>query len=172
MSGTPEPLSAILAEMRDFCSGWSEDVDVTVKVGLIYGWICRIEAAAERERKSLQGTIDKMRRAIAENAPGNAAAMREALEYAERWLHGILQFCDRRTRGEEIRVPALSAFGTVDRIRAALSAPARNCDRFATHNEAKAAFLHSYFGPTEPDFVENAFARWLFAPAQEGGDHA
>lgn len=49
MSDQPEPLAAILAEMRDFCSGWSEDVDVTVKVGLIYGWKCRIEEAAKRQ---------------------------------------------------------------------------------------------------------------------------
>ena len=100
--------------------------------------------------------------------------MREALECAKRWLYGMLQFCDRRTRGEEIRVPALSAFGTVDRISAALATPARNCEvsRDAKKTiERCLASLNVESSSASFDAGVCAAIGWMLAPA-EGGDHA
>ena len=56
--------------------------------------------------------------------------------------------------------------------RAALSAPARNCDRFATVDDAKRAYIaeRGHVFIWDGDSSER-FERWLFAPA-EGGDHA
>ena len=183
MSDHPEPLAAILAEMRKAVAPMicGRPKIEAVSIRDVLQWADRIEAAAEREREK-----DRQLAAIAESdeafarcarcdrperAHGNVAAMREALECAKRWLYGMLQFCDRRTRGEEIRVPALSAFGTVDRISAALAAPGRNCDRFATEDEAREAYW-AYREPLEfnnKPFV--AITEWLFAQAK-GGDHA
>jgi hypothetical protein len=59
--------------------------------------------------------------------------------------------------------------------RAALSAPARNCDRFATEDEARKAFQevrgHKVLADVELwDSMDEAGAlvRWLFAPAEGG----
>ena len=179
MSDNPEPLAAILAEMRG-----NEFDDPNLDADGIIGarrlardWADRIEAAAKRERAITDVMLSVKGKWVdhpdPEHAPplfpGNAAAMREALNDAVRWLSGMLQFCDRRRTGEEIRVPAYSAFGTIDRLRAALSAPARNCDRFQTAEEALAEIEKQLFvwNPTLYSVVQ-----WLFAPAKEGGDHA
>lgn len=81
----------------------------------------------------------------------NNAAMREALE---RLLHG-----EYRDRCEVTEI-----------AHAALTAPPRNCDRFATVKEAGIAFAREKIDAPQPcpDFT---FSAWLFAPAkeQEGG---
>ncbi|MBP5545192.1 MAG: hypothetical protein ILM98_14040 [Kiritimatiellae bacterium] len=48
------------------------------------------------------------------------------------------------------------------------TAAARNCDRFANLNEARNAFYQIYFGPTEPEFLDDAFEKWLFDKAEDG----
>lgn len=182
---TPEPLAAILKEMRDFCSGWSEDVDVTVKVGLIYGWMCRIEAAAKRERAITDVMLAVKDKPLPhpdpEHAPplypGNAAALREALANVER----VAKFCaetPRHTPGyptDAARAAVLySRISELGRVaRAALAAPARNCDRFATPDEAIAALranpcANHDFCKEQLDCAECA-TRWLVAPAKKGG---
>ena len=90
-----------------------------------------------------------------QSAPGNAAAMREALLYARNTL--VLYSRDMKPRYQ-----AEVGF-MIDKCDAALSAPARNCDIYPTAEEAYAAWQKL------PNLV-SAFA-WLYAPA-EGGDHA
>ena len=87
---------------------------------------------------------------------GNTAALHEALKPVKRYLDGYT-------------VNILELRRTVD---AALTAPARNCDRFASAEEAWDAYdewveLYRAKGETEP---LNEFG-WLFAPAteKEGG---
>lgn len=69
-------------------------------------------------------------KAEAQSAPGDAAAMREALEQA-------LAYCESDQKSgiaysdNDVLVPML---------RAALAAPARNCDRFADCNTAWKAY--------------------------------
>lgn len=82
--------------------------------------------------------------------PSNAAALREALEKIARWDDGI---------GADISNIA----------RAALAAPARNCDRFATANDAVKGYIAAHPHDDEPD--ASTYGSWLFATA-EGGDHA
>ncbi len=57
-----------------------------------------------------------------------------------------------------------------DKALAALSAPARNCDRFATAEEARRAFESAHSHGIVHNLYTAAFG-WLFAPA-EGGSHA
>ena len=83
---------------------------------------------------------------------GNTAALHEALKPVKRYLDGYT-------------VNILELRRTVD---AALTAPTRNCDRFASAEEAWDAYdawVESYRekGETEP---LNEFG-WLFAPATE-----
>ena len=143
---TDETFTAILAEMRDFCSGWPEDLDVTVKVGLIYGWMCRLKEAAEREMaKDMSKKLDE-NRAIT----GNAAALREALEQAKRdhWFNML---------------PALR-----DKIVAALDAPARNCDRFGGDEDKLIEACLNERGLLVTENFRDVFSDWLLAPAKGG----
>lgn len=48
-----------------------------------------------------------------------------------------------------------------------LAAPARNCDRYSTADEALKGWESDNKKPPEQCFLQ-----WLFAPAREGGDHA
>ena len=100
--------------------------------------------------------LDRFDAAHKREASGNTAALHEALKPVKRYLDGYT-------------VNILELRRTVD---AALTAPTRNCDRFASAEEAWDAYdawVESYRekGETEPP---NEFG-WLFTPAaeQEGG---
>ena len=101
----------------------------------------------------------------AARAPGNAAALREALV-------GILD----RTNREKARDYDAALNGGILEIhdiantalnqeRAADSAPPRNCDRFATAAVASAAFRREHPDEASSDFAVNLIY-WLFAPAE------
>ena len=91
---------------------------------------------------------------------GDAAKLREAVGY-------ILKYADCaacRDHDEHTR-------HYIDQIRkwaqAALAAPARNCDRFATVKEATEAFAREQDMPHPcPDFT---FSRWLLTPVKKEG---
>ena len=142
MSDKPEPLAAILAEMR------------ASSLSTVRAWADRIDAAAERERekaKDLSKELDG-NRAIT----GNAAAMRAVLEK-------ITNMADLYPR-----IPR-SAFANT--ARAAIAAPARNVDRFATADDAAREYCRTAFFAGYEDPVIRAAFRWAFATS-EGGDHA
>ena len=122
----------------------------------------RIEAAAERERGIARdlGRIDEqsdqMERAantIARSLnPGNASAMREALERLASW--------DASCPDTELHKITT----------AAIAAPARNCDRFETADEAEREYCRKAFFAGYEDPVVRAAFRWAFAPAEGGAE--
>lgn len=223
-TNTPEPLAAILAEMRDFARPLRVGGDLCSNVALpatIGIWADRIEAAVQRfvaddcakcahynaatislkdaldlantianhginandlgdkasatiyalchevrtvrgEDANIKQEVQKLRRELRDlrRAPGNDAAMREALEY-------VLEKIDAwRTDGTMEHWQYSQLFDTCD---AALAAPARNCDLFATANDAVESYIAAHPYDNEPD--ASTYGSWLFAPA-EGGDHA
>ena len=131
----------------------------------------RIEAAWKREREAgaeaaqICGNIGEMigREAACKETVtdchglGKAAAMREALEKADAALSLISKsswFVDANF------AETIGVIEAGKAIQAALSAPPRNCDRFANANEALEAFEKEK-GETLIEFV-----RWLFAEAK------
>lgn len=201
---TPEPLAAILKEMR------RENRPYGISPDRLRSYADRIEAAAERERielredeakmllreyaaapdESLTPSALELKRELLRlaPAPGNSAALREALhECLAAVTHLRALFCNTdpmQGPDRAIRVNDLEPIADqIERATAALAKPARNADRFQTADEAVDAFadhlrawendhgIHS----EDPDHAvkvpAGAFA-WLFAPAQEGGDHA
>ena len=151
MSDTHETISDICAEMRDRSDTVIDGRVITernlVPQEAVDDWADRIEAAEKRKRASLEdalanckqyaqkierenedgetrldaeeiiATVDNEFAGIRpERAPGNAAAMRAALEESRKFLltnkHGYF----------ESRL--------IPQIDAALSAPARNCDKY------------------------------------------
>ena len=181
MSDQPETLDAILAEMRDFAKPLRVGGDLCNIVALpatISIWADRIERAHKQERAQWRGETDaakearnriacRMRYEFAAKCrackaePGNAAAMREALEA---FVESVEWLCDGDESGRLKR-----QFGVLlSDARAAIAAPARNCDRFATEDEAREAYW-AYREPLEfnnKPFV--AITEWLFAPAEGG----
>lgn len=171
-----EPLSAILAEMRaDRCIPHHID------------WADRIEAAAEREYEEAKAYFEKLHDgpsmictakncamrnvglAIANAAPGNAAAMRAALvECAKRIGMHVVNF-KTGVVPPDAEAEAEKDENAHSRAFAALAAPARNCDRFATALEAANAWQAYSVVHRDRDYSLMAAFNWLFATA-EGGE--
>lgn len=126
------------------------------------------DAIAEEQKRQLATTENP-------SAVGDAAKLREALENMVRAeTHGSMERDDLCGRCLEKMFARCNHDGTcwVDKAITALAAPPRNCDRFASAEEAWDAYdewVESYRskGKTEPF---NEFG-WLFAPApeKEGG---
>jgi len=189
MDTKQETVNAVLAEMRRFSAFAAARSRMTPAPALaaeqdghaakLAEYADRIEAAAERERvkarhdAEIEWTRIGYDERKAEERPGNAAAMREALDKAECVLLVAARFAtddafDDADARENLR--DVDWDGALAEIRAALAAPARNCDRFQTADEArdavKAAFANTML---LDDRQLRAVCDWLFDPAQEGG---
>jgi hypothetical protein len=179
MSDKPEPLAAILAEMRDLADHRAADAGgERPGIELLRSFADRIEAAAERERDE-----DRQLAAIAESdeafarcarcdrperVHGNAAALRVALERIRPLVRaaGVTPYVPERKELID------GALGIID---AALAAPARNCDRFQNWHDA---MREEYFTRSTPENVKGypygdekrwrEFCDWLFATAEGG----
>ena len=176
MSDQPEPLSAILAEMRDFADHRAADAGgERPGIELLRSYADRIEAAAERERVEIRRDAEiewtrigyDERKAEERRAPGNAAAMQRALNSISDIAEDAFGGPERYREASQGRALSL----IVDTARAALSKPARNCDRSEFWED-----LWLEFGKLWPDVTDDSqrawlFVRWLFATAK-GGDHA
>ena len=187
-AATPEPLAAVLAEMRE--AGRSDE---HADGPLIEDYADRIEAAAERERVKARRDAEiewtrigyDERKAEEKRAPGNAAAMRDLLEKI-RHEYGWGRIGSRTCVSSEADVERVSDLFE-KQIDAALAAPARNCDvgtaeeqaerheRFcAAHYKADAVDAQCFGCPacnkkeTDCEFI---WGQLPFARA-EGGDHA
>lgn len=125
--------------------------DITAEI--IYGWATRLGEAATCEKSS---------------AVGNAAKMREALEWF--WSkRSMLDFCHNnlstKTWEDWDKVYRfLREFA--DKVQSALSAPARNCDLYKTEDEAYQAYLKVMENTPKEEQVY--FESWLFAKTKGG----
>ena len=152
--------SAFATELRrtdddvDFASAacYAEDAKYLARIA------DRIEAAWKREKAEIEANALAFGGVVeaARHTPGNAAALREALELALdaliSWLNGTI---DRTTNRETIKA-----------IRAALSAPARNCDRFdGDIDKLREACARERGLNPEEDFPE-VFCEWLLSKAK------
>lgn len=148
-----ETIDDIIAEKRRRAEEIERDCAEKMKRGEMVSDCYARELVADIRREA--NRIEAAHKRECE-ASGNTAALREALKPVKRYLNGYT-------------VNILELRRTVD---AALTAPARNCDRFASAEEAWNAYdawVESYRaeGKTEP---LNEFG-WLYAPAteKEGG---
>ena len=148
MSGTTEPLAAILAEMRGRILG-EDRIKYTLPADEALAFADRIEAAAERERDAVKfsaGMSCELCERLGPARFGNAAAMRAAIQR-------LLSLCDKSlckipislplAQGNEAEYAKLEAEGkaAMDGLRAALAAPARNCDVIEDQNAAAWAYV-------------------------------
>lgn len=171
-----ESLADIVAEMRQ-----GMNPNGTAECQYLESDICtltdRIEAAAKREREAVEadaltvgGVVEAER-----HKPGNAAAIREALEAINcidtRRLKRLL--CELVEADIPDGGQINKTISAVDKAKAALAAPARNCDRFGgDYKMLHTAWWDWTCSPsgTNPDgTVKLAFGEWLLAPAIKKG---
>ena len=146
MSNKQETIEDIAADIRAQNQGLPEgSYALSPLVCDLLSLADRIEAAAKRDRE-----------AGAEAAQvGNAAKMREALSDA---CYAMFNFLKTQNGGYEEMAKSL------DKAKAALAAPTRNCDRpeCATSNAAQCVWNNEDGGKT-------AYYEWLFQKHEEGG---
>lgn len=89
----------------------------------------------------------------------NTKAMREAYEFAEEFLRDYGTDWELHNK-------------LCDRLKSALSAPPRNCDKFADAETARRAWLDDAENWDEFGSPKLELHEWLFAPAteQKGGN--
>ena len=134
----------------------------------------RIEAAWKRERAAFDcecaGIAElAAKEEAARHKPGNAAAMREALEKIYLYAQSICEYKDE---------PAMVCrrADLIERaVNAALSAPARNCDIYPKRDDAGEAWNKTLDERTrdmvqrDPLTAMDMFIDWLLAYAEDGG---
>lgn len=180
MSERPETIADIIAEMNrvEVCAGGEP---------CLRDYAMRFEAAHKREVDALNEQIAdlrqqrdlwskrsaelvekcneqyaKLRRETATTEKslvvGDAAKLRGAVVEAQRCANGALLAISHEN------VPIQHMWDIIDICKAALSAPARNCDRFATKFDAK----HEWEKVCKAGLPEQGpFEDWIFAPAKE-----
>ena len=138
----------------------------------------RIETAWKREKAEWEAAACSFvsdavmsGRVAVEHVPvGNAAALREALVEARQIVvyaaHKRYGFMSSNKNGY---TKVILACETLEKVDAALSEPARNCDRYEDAPSAYADFIVPWKLDGHLDDVPTLqdFANWLFAPAAE-----
>ena len=166
MSNKQETIADIVADIRAQNQGLPEDsYALSPLVCDLLSFADRIEAAAKREREAgaeaaqVCGEIGEMigREATREKSSrvGNAAKMRESLSDA---CYAMFNFLKTQNGGYEEMAKAL------DKAKAALAEPPRNCDRpeCATTKSAQDVWRKEDGGKT-------AYYEWLLAISTKGG---
>ena len=192
MSDTNETIADILREMRTYFQTQKRNGKPEHRPWhqVLSDWADRIEAAAKRELsraaedaagkaaldRTARDAAEYMAYAMAHNSAtqsGNAAAMLAALEECRDYLYGVLHdaFYDAQV-SEQSDNPSMAGCEREQKlykeVAAALSAPARNCDRYGDEDDAFAAW-HDALNDGDVVSVRNAFA-WLFAKAEGGAE--
>lgn len=136
-----ETIADIVAEMRgkEFDDPHLDRDGIIGARRLARGWADRLEAAHKHEC-------------------GDAAKLREACIYALAELEHFRKCHDARLHFCDI----VHVGNVKHALKAALDAPPRNCDRFATADEAIGAYRQ-----THKHMVVNVFLDWLFALSTE-----
>lgn len=181
MSDTPEPLAAILADYRADIPAMTSGELPHPTPEYLRILLDRIEAAVKRERAWLDANVNRVRELEAmldgaantvlgcaiqqkQSAPGNAAAMRKALERIVGWCEGChADACEKVCR------PELTS-ESIHAALAALAAPARNVDRFHGTNAVRDAFDAFAAETGNSDAKPGPFLDWLLAPAEGGAE--
>ena len=140
-----ETVADIVKEMRQAEATWHRSEIAQLPTQYLKEWSDRIEAAAKRE---CEATREKSSRV------GNTAKMREALSDA---CYAMFNFLKTQNGGYGEMAKAL------DKAKATLAAPPRNCDRpeCATTKSAQDVWRKEDGGKT-------AYYEWLLAASTKG----
>lgn len=130
-----------------------------VAVRMRYEFTAKCKECKAAHSREVDDALNMGALAVEKDIPVNTAALRSALEDTQDLLKHF-------TRNGGMLADAFALHMRDN--DAALAAPARNCDRFTNLDEARNAFYQIYFGPTESEFLDDAFEKWLFDKAEDG----
>ena len=161
-----ETMAEILAEYR--ADADKMDCDELYQPTTIYirQLLNRIEAAWEREAKAIATENAVLPAVCITKSVGNAAAMREALEFLRDKELYLLEGNVRHCIG--LTVFGLEQTCKIMRgvIEEALSEPPRNCDRFNNEREMQFAFLAELLSIGINGASLEEYSKWLLAKAK------
>lgn len=160
-----ETVGEVAAAMRRYADiVAAANADVSPELAqLLREYADRAERAADRDRDAVKASAGMSCELCERLGParfGNAAAMREALKY-------VCHMDDNGYTSYDVRM-------AMQKARAALSAPARNCDRCEFWEDLWGLEFVKLW-PDVTDDLQRAwlFIRWLFATAEgKEADHA
>lgn len=155
---------AIVAEMRrkrypsyDYVAG---DIEAILR-----HWADRLEAALKLDRSNAIKAAMMAKCEVCHDVQGNKVALRQALELCMRYM---CEYCRKEAAFSMPGKQCVDGCETLRVVKAALAAPARNCDLIA--NELS---IDPERVPAELNKCENApireLIRWIFAKAEPKG---
>lgn len=171
MAQTHDTIDGLLAEFRGYAAGMPASYHVTMSWADFRKMLDRFDAAYKRE-------VATTKESLAVGNSGDCAKLREALNRLVIASEGFL-----KTHSAKYYVDTTEA---LDKAKAALAEPPRNCDRYATVDEAMEYFAddealieewYALRAGKDRDMLAVelfVFTMWLFAPAteKEGGNDA
>ena len=184
MADTHDTIDGLLAEFRGYSAGMPASYHVTMSWADFRKMLDRFDAAHKLEIDELMKTNAELAKLIdtEKMPPINAAKLREAVCEILSYIESFHKYI---TPGKGKKLTALFAVADTIRnnARAALAAPPRNCDKYATADEALKAqeqmFNDSNFANGEcklgcPECDNPRVGckiAWLYAPTteQKGG---
>lgn len=157
----------------DECRGRRQSIMLGfgIEDGYLTELLDRLEAAHRREL--LTKSPENVNSGAASDTAGNSAKLREALDYCRDMVADLIHHIGHDEDYLEREMKELVA-----KCNTALAAPPRNCERFATADDAKREFNYLWNfvwqrggGCLNERNYEEEFERWLFAHAteKEGG---
>lgn len=180
-----ETIEDIIREMRDW---WMRSDNEEADAELA-SFANRIEEAweikliAEKAKAAAEGYVQGQQSVTDCNQPkdvpttekssqvGNAAAMREALDAINRIdTRGLNRLLYELVEADIFDGGQINkTISSVDKAKAALSAPPRNCDKYMTPKDAMLAHLDEVYQGEKVEFGDYEwceFIKWLFAEAK------
>lgn len=156
-----ETVADIVAEMRERADAMQTH-GTTHGVRLaVHEFARRIEAAWKREARAITTEHAVLPAVCITKPSGNAEAMRKDCKK-------ILDLLMLRGDGKTRCVLTWDEFNESQKmLRAALSAPARNCDFYDNKTDAEIGFVKETEEDDRNPLYWQLFANWLFAPAEE-----
>ena len=125
---------------------WTHKKELETRDAVIQTEVAAREAEREAHKRELE-------------AVGNAAKLREALKLC---LRGMCGYCRMDAEARGMTTECVNGCAVMHDAKAALAAPARNCDKYDAESCRIAYHLHG-----DGLMTMQAFADWLFAPATE-----
>lgn len=174
MAATNDTIDGLLAEFRGYAAGMPDSYHVTMSWADFRKMLDRLEAAHRRELSK-----NTSKNGADFGQLGDAAKLRDALELC---MDEMCSRCRDLAAARSNLLPCLQGCEPVRKAKAALAAPPRNCENYATVDEAMYDFgdealieeWNALKAGKDRDMLAVelfVFTRWLFATAteKEGG---
>ena len=169
MADTHDTINGLIAEFRGYSAGMPASHHVMMSWADFRRMLDCFEAALKRERAKIEAdalAVGGIVEAERKRERGDCAKLREALKLCAK---GMCGFCIMDAEARGMSTECVNGCEALRKAKAALAAPPRNCDKYATYNDAMQAFDAFVREQGKLGFI-NLYTesfKWLFASATE-----